>query len=252
MKKVWLFSLTALPLWELIRQGFRVSPILMPSLRNIFLALIRDLGTGLLFRQIGLSFALILSALVLALILGIVGIGFSIRFSWIDQFLDFLTSLLHPLPGIVLLPIIILWFGIGPTAVIAMIVHSVVWPLYTNLKAGYRSLSPVWTMVAHNYHIRGTQYLAQIVLPGSTMYLLTGLRVGWARGWRALLSAEMIFGAAWGSGGLGWYIHNQRVFMDSEGLYSGILVIMILGFLVEQVIFQWIEHHTVKKWGMVQ
>lgn len=250
MIQIGIISLLMFPLWELIRLIFGVSPILMPPVLAILQALVRDLSSGLLLSQIGLSFALIGGALLIAILLGLVGLGLSIHVKWIDRYLDVLTSLMHPLPGIVLLPIIILWFGIGPLAVVAMIVHSVFWPLYTNMKAGYRSITPVWTMVAHNYQIRGIGYLLKVVLPGSTMYLLTGIRVAWSRGWRALLSAEMVFGAAWGRGGLGWYIQNQRVFMDSAGLYSGILVIMLLGWLVEQGVFQWIEDKTLKTWGI--
>jgi NitT/TauT family transport system permease protein len=80
--------------------------------------------------------------------------------------------------------------------------------------------------------------------------LLAGLKSGWARGWGAAISAEMIFGASGGIGGIGWYIFNKRVFMDTAGVYAGLLIIIAVGIFVEDFVFGKIEKNTINKWGV--
>ncbi len=63
----------------------------------------------------------------------------------------------------------------------------------------------------------------------------TGVHIGWARGWRGLISAEMIFGSISQIGGLGWYMYQRRAFMDTAGMYAGIIFVMLIGLIVEGV-----------------
>jgi NitT/TauT family transport system permease protein len=246
----WLLILLGLPLWELIRRVTGVSSALMPSVAEILSAFRDGLITGMLPYQIAVSCAVILSGAATALVLAVGSILAASASRTIDSALNNLGALMHPLPGIVLLPVIVLWFGIGFSAVLVVIVHSVFWPVLTNLRAGYRSIPPTWRMVARNYRITGIRYIATVALPATAPYLLAGLRIAWARAWRALISAEMLFGAVAAGGGLGWYIHSRRVFMDSAGLFAGILVVMCIGTLVENLFFSLLEKSTVRRWGM--
>ena len=75
------------------------------------------------------------------------------------------------------------------------------------------------------------------------------MKIGWARAWRALISAEMVFGAVGSKGGIGWYLLNQRTFMDTSGLFAGIILVILIGIFVEDVVFGAIESRTLKKWG---
>ncbi len=246
----WVLVLTALPLWELLRRLADVSPLLMPPLREILLALLRAAWSGELLGQVAVSLAVILTGAGLALLLAFLAVLAAGSSKVVEAAIEILGSLLHPLPGIVLLPVIVLWFGIGPAAVLVVIIHSVFWPVLTNLQAGYRSIPPTWSMVAQNYRVTGAGYLFRIALPATSPYLLAGLRIAWARAWRALISAEMLFGAVAAAGGLGWFVHSRRVFMDTPGLFAGILTVMCVGSLVESVFFTTLEARTVRRWGM--
>ena len=161
-----------------------------------------------------------------------------------------LVSIAHPLPGIALLPLIILWFGAGEISIIFIIVHSVVWPLVLNLLAGFKAIPKIYKQVGNNYGLNSLKIIRYIMLPASLPYFLTGMRISWARAWRALISAEMIFGAAGGKGGLGWFIFKNRVFMDTTGIFAGLIIIVVIGMLVEDLIFEKLEKVTIKKWGM--
>ncbi|MFP4426996.1 MAG: ABC transporter permease [Spirochaetaceae bacterium] len=246
----WAVVLAALPAWELLRTLAGVSPLLMPPLIEILGTLLENALSGLLLQQIGVSLLMILAGGVAALLLSLLALLLAGAFPVAEGAIRIVGSLLHPLPGIALLPVIVLWFGIGPVAVFVVILHSVFWPVLTNLQAGYRSIPGTWTMVAENYQISGAAYLFRIALPATSPYLLAGLRIAWARAWRALISAEMLFGAVAATGGLGWFIHGRRVFMDSAGLFAGILAVMFVGSVVERVVFTSVERRTVRRWGM--
>ena len=80
-------------------------------------------------------------------------------------------------------------------------------------------------------------------------YILSGLKVAWARAWRGLLSAEMIFGIA-SSPGLGLYINQMRTSLNTAEMYATLLVIILIGVIVQYGLLEPIENHTAGKWGM--
>ncbi|POR02015.1 hypothetical protein AU468_07105 [Alkalispirochaeta sphaeroplastigenens] len=246
----WAVVLAALPLWEVLRRLGGVSPLLMPPLREIAVALLEALRGGALAEQVLTSLGFILAGAAIALVLALTAVLLSASLRSVAVIMRILGALLHPLPGIVLLPVIVLWAGIGPAAVLVVIVHSVFWPVLTNLQAGYSAIPLTWRLVARNYRLGGLGYLVRIALPATAPYLLAGLRIAWARAWRALISAEMLFGSVSGSGGLGWFIHSRRVFMDTAGLFAGIVTVMAVGSLVETVVFRVAEDRTIRRWGM--
>jgi len=245
-----LLLLLFIPGWELFRVLAEVSPVLMPPLVDIGRALVEGVWTGRLVSQTLYSLGLILLGGFIALLLALGAIFLALRSDVARKVVDHLGSIFHPLPGIALLPLIILWFGIGPSAILAVIVHSVLWPLVTNLQSGIRSVPEVWRMSAANYGVRGWRYLWLVLLPASAPAAMAGMRIAWARAWRALLSAEMLFGAAGAGGGLGWFIATRRSFMDTPGLFAGIIVISAIGVGVENYLFRTIETRTLVRWGM--
>lgn len=67
------------------------------------------------------------------------------------------------------------------------------------------------------------------------------MKIGWSRAWRAVISAEMIFGTIGSGGGLGWFIYNKRIFMDTPGMYGGVIILMLIGLIVENLFFRTVE-----------
>lgn len=98
--------------------------------------------------------------------------------------------------------------------------------------------------------MKGIPLVRSILLPGAFPYILTGLRVGWARAWQASVAAEMVFGASGGEGGLGWFIYKKRFFMEIPSVFGGMIIIILIGLLVERLCFEEIELRTVRRWGM--
>jgi len=156
----------------------------------------------------------------------------------------------NPLPGIALLPIVMMWFGVNNGAMLFLIVHGVLWPLLENLLTGFRSVSPLYRDFARNIGVSSVHFVFDILLFAIMPYFLSGIRIGWGRAWRALISAEMVFGMIGTLGGLGFYIYTNRAYANITNVLAGVLIIVIIGIAMEQL-FKVLERCTIKKWGML-
>ncbi|WP_291632637.1 ABC transporter permease [Clostridium sp.] len=244
------WSIILIIIWQIIYETGKFSPLIFPSVFAIVNSLCKSIASGEIISGTIYSLELILKGLSLGLISAVILSSLAILFKPFSGLVDTLVSIAHPLPGIALLPLIILWFGAGEISIIFIIVHSVVWPLALNLLTGFKSIPKIYKQVGNNYGLNSFEIIRHIMLPASLPYFLTGMRISWARAWRALISAEMIFGAAGGKGGLGWFIFKNRVFMDTTGIFAGLIVIVLIGMIVEDMIFDKVEKVTIKKWGM--
>ena len=243
-----LWLILILGLWQLLALSGVFPQLLLPKLQDIFRSLYRSFGNGQLLQQTGFSLFLILAGLAGGALLAVILLTAGTVSKVVASFADFLVTFLHPLPGIALLPLVILWFGTGTAAVFIVILHSVVWPVFTSILSGYRALPEQWRLIADNYRMNTWSRLVHVTIPGILPAVYAGLRIGWARAWRALISAEMVFGAIGQTGGLGWYIFNKRVFMDTPGLFGGLFVVVLIGILAENLLFLRLEERTIQRW----
>ncbi len=164
--------------------------------------------------------------------------------------LSTLTAMFNPLPAIALLPLGLLWFGLGVPSLIFVIIHSVLWAVALNTHTGFLSVSETQRMAGMNYGLRGVRYVMKILIPAALPSILTGLKIGWAFAWRTLIAAELVFGVSSSSGGLGWFIFENRNLLETANVFAGLTTVIIIGLVVESVVFRTIEIHTVRKWGM--
>ena len=141
--------------------------------------------------------------------------------------------------------------GANDMAILVLLVHSVVWPMSRSIIDGFRTTPKIYIESGKNIGLGQLRLILGIYVPASFASVLSGIRVGWARAWRGLISAEMIFGAAQ-SAGIGVFINNARtVWIDYPGVYAAILLIILVGVIVEYGIFRIIEKNTVRKWGLI-
>lgn len=236
IKGFWIVLLIGL--WEVIPMMGLISPLVLPRFSKVAFALLTGLIEGDLLIQLLQSIGLILAGLMAGSLIGLAFSYFSHFHAMVDGLMDVLSSIFHPLPGIALLPVIVLWFGIGFDAVFMVILHAVIWSFYLNMRLGYGSIDPSLIEAARNNGASNLQLYRHVLLPGAKEAMITGMKIGWSRGWRSLISAEMIFGAISSIGGIGWFMFERRAFGDTVGTYSGILVVAIVGILVEQLIFR--------------
>ncbi len=245
-----LFILGAMLCWELLARTQWFPPLLFPRLSYVLQTLIADVASGEILGRLYFSLYLIAIGLGLAIATAAAAAVLALCSPIVSDWVQAVMAILHPLPGISVLPIIILWLGTGPQSIIAVIWFSSVWPLIANLHTGLRSVPTTQIEVGQNLGFKGVGLIARVLLPGAFPHILTGLRVSWARAWQASVAAEMVFGASGGEGGLGWFIYKKRFFMEIASVFGGIIVIIIVGLIVERLFFEWIEASTVRRWGM--
>jgi NitT/TauT family transport system permease protein len=186
------------------------------------------------------------TGVVLAFILTVLAITTRIG----TDFLETMTAMFNPLPAIALLPLALIWFGLGIGSLVFVLVHSVLWAVALNTHAGFRGVSQTLRMVGRNYGLSGLKLVLKILIPAAFPSILAGLKIGWAFAWRTLIAAELVFGVASGKGGLGWYIFESKNQLDIPEVFAGLLTIIMIGLLVENVVFRTIEIRTVRRWGM--
>jgi NitT/TauT family transport system permease protein len=219
------FSETVGTLWKLVVSG----EILLKAWASI-----KVLIQGYL---VGIALALALTVLAVTTRIG-------------NDLLETLTAMFNPLPAIALLPLALIWFGLGTPSLVFVLVHAVLWPVALNTHSGFLAVSNTLRMVGRNYGLRGLPYVARILVPAAFPSILSGLKIGWAFAWRTLIAAELVFGATSGSGGLGWFIYENKNLLDIPAVFSGLFTVILIGLLVEGLIFRKLEQHTVRKWGM--
>lgn len=238
--------------WEALARADVFSPTVFPSMLSIFRSFLNGLTDGVLIDRTVFSLVLILKGLLLSLLLAVILSALAIMSREMENLVDVLNTILHPLPGLALLPIAILWFGIGEVSILFIIIHSVLWPMVVNFMTGFKAIPAVHMELGRTFGLKGWHLLLEIMLPSSLPYILSGIKIGWARAWRSAIAVEMVFGAAAGTiGGLGWHIYMTRYMFDISGTFAALLAIIIVGILVEELFFKAIENATVRKWGMV-
>ncbi len=236
-------------IWELYARYVQ-SPLLFPSFQATVEAFWDSLKSGVLLDRTFTSLQVLLMGYGLGLALAalLTTVAVSTRIG--TDLLSTLTSMFNPLPAIALLPLALLWFGIGMKSLVFVIIHSVLWAVALNTHSGFSSVSPTLRMAGQNCGLRGLSYVAYLLIPAAFPSILTGLKIGWAFAWRTLIAAELVFGASSRSGGLGWFIFENRNQLETAYVFAGLFTVILIGLFVESVIFRGIENATVRRWGM--
>lgn len=224
--------------------------LLLPTFTQAATAFIEDIRNGELPAKIAISMSTLVKGYLIgtALALALSALAVSTRLG--RDLLSTLTSMLNPLPAIALLPLALLWFGLGTQSLIFVLIHSVLWPMALNTYSGFLGVSETLRMTGRNYGLKGLRYVWHILIPAALPSILSGLKIGWAFAWRTLIAAELVFGASSGQGGLGWYIFQNRNELYTDRVFAGLASVIIIGLLVETLIFATIERVTIKRWGM--
>lgn len=196
------------------------------------------------------SLRLLLQGYALGLVLALLFTAFAMMTRVGNDLLETLTSMFNPLPAIALLPLTLIWFGLGDKSIIFVLVHSVLWAVALNTHSGFKSVSTTLRMVGRNCGLKGIGFVTKILIPAAFPSILTGLKIGWAFAWRTLIAAELVFGATSGKGGLGWFIYEAKNQLEIPAVFAGLFTVILIGLLVENLIFRNIERVTVKRWGM--
>lgn len=246
-----IFIVSVLILWQVL-YTLKIWPeILFPSLGDIGKAFVtafteRELGTMVLH-----SLSLIIKGLIVGIALALVFSSRSVISETFYTIYNMIVSMCDLIPGIALIPVAILWIGVGDGAIIFMVIHAVVWPMSRSIIDGFNAVPELYLEVGRNIGLSPVKLIFGVFLPAALPRIFSGIKVGWARAWRGLISAEMIFGGG-GALGIGYFIQDRRTNTDIAGVFAAIIVIVIIGMVVEYGIFRNIDNKTFRKWGMTR
>ncbi|TWI33914.1 ABC transporter permease [Paracoccus sulfuroxidans] len=226
------------------------NPMIFPTLTDTLGALWANIVNGTIPTRLIATLKVLVVGYVIGVILATIFTTIAVSSRIGTDLLSTLTAMFNPLPAIALLPLALLWFGLGTPSLVFVIVNSVLWAVALNMHTGFLTVSDTMRMAGQTFGLRGMRYVVQLLIPAAFPAILAGLKIGWAFAWRTLIAAELVFGVSSGQGGLGWFIFENRNLLDTPAVFAGLLTVMSVGLFVEGVIFRFIENRTVRKWGM--
>ncbi|MDE2006622.1 MAG: ABC transporter permease [Rhodospirillales bacterium] len=223
--------------------------VLLPGIPHILATGWRMAADGRLLHDAAATLWRVVAGFVLALALGLpLGAGMA-RFRWMERFFLPLVNALMPIPSFALVPLFILWSGIGDRTTILVVFYAATFPVLFNTYTGVRAVNPLWLRAAAAMGAGEGALFAKVILPGAAPFIIAALRQGFLRAWIAVIGAEMIAAANWG---LGWVIFDAQQFLQTGEMMVAIVMIGLIGFAFERLLFGPIERATVMRWGMVR
>ena len=248
LRKTVLLAVLAL-LWELAAR-WQDNDLLLPTFLQTARAFAEGIASGELVEKIQVSLAVLVQGYVAGIALAFVLTALAVSTRLGRDLLETLVAMFNPLPAIALLPLAMLWLGLGNASLVFVIVHAVLWPLALGTYAGFQSVPETLRMAGRNYGLGGLRLVLYILVPAALPSILSGLKIGWAFAWRTLIAAELVFCTTSGQGGLGWYIFQNRNELYTDKVFAGLAAVILIGLLIENAVFRPLEHITVKRWGM--
>jgi ABC-type nitrate/sulfonate/bicarbonate transport system permease component len=224
----WLSFLVLVGLWELACRAGLVSPFTLPAPSRVLAALLEMAGSGELARHLGASLARLGLGWALGATLG-VAVGLAIGISSLARSIGLpLVSALFPVPKIALLPLLILWLGIGEASKVATIALGTFFPTVIATASGVDQIPKSLVRMAQSFDLAPRAIVVRVILPGALPGILAGARISASIGLVLLIAAEMI-GAEHGIGAL---VLQAGHLMRSDRLLAGVVLLSVLGLAI--------------------
>jgi sulfonate transport system permease protein len=231
--------LLVLGIWQLAVSVGHASPASLPSPSNVWSTGRHLIADGTLTEALKVScqrvgLGLLLGISIgggLALLSGLSRVG--------ERLIDPVMHMFRTMPVLALLPLFVLWFGIGEKAKVFLIAWAVIFPIYINLYAGVRSVDEKLVTAGRVLGLSRLGLIRHVILPGAWPQFLTGLRLGLGVSWLVLVAAEEINATS----GLGFLITNAQNLLETNVIFVGLIVYSLLG-LATDILVRLIERWT--------
>jgi len=243
---------TVLVVWQIMSVAYNLQQILPPPLavaRTIVNTLTlnyenRWLYGPNIYQHLSASFARAITGFSLAAVLSI-PLGLLVgRFRAVREYVDPVIRSLYPIPGIAWIPLAILWFGLGNTAVVFVVFIAEFFPLYFNTEAGARNINPILVDAARCFGAKRFTLFRRVILPASIPYIITGMRIALGGAWRMIVAGEMLASQS----GIGSVLMESRYQFRATDLMMAMILISVVGYVTERLIVGTLERKTTEKW----
>ena len=241
--------IVAAAIFQIVASSHFFPAVLFPGLPVIARTLWSMSLDGTLVLHVAFTLYRVLFGFVLAILLGLPLGTLMARFRPIERFFMPLVSALMPIPSFALVPLFMLWFGIGNMTTILIVFYAATFPILFNTWSGVRAVNPLWLRAAGVMGATEQALFWKVIIPGASPLIIAGLRQAFLRSWIAVIGAEMLAASDWG---LGWVIFDAQQFLQTDVMMASVAMIGAIGFLFERLVFGSLEQATVARWGMVR
>ena len=239
-------------IWQLVITFTDIESYILPSPSEVAASMQSQWQQGNLqeaiFRSFSRGFQGFLLAIVFATPIGIaLGLNKFLRMVFGPILLG-----LQQLPSVAWVPAAIIWFGLSPTTIFAVILLGAVPSIANGLISGIDQIPPIYLKLSKVLHANKWQSIRHVILPASWTGYLAGLEQGWAFAWRSLMAAELIAVSPALGLGIGQLLDVGRQLGDMSLVLTSIFMIMLIGIVVEKVFFAPVRTKTLNRRGYTQ
>jgi NitT/TauT family transport system permease protein len=237
--------------WQLVVwTGWRPEYVL-PGPREVFSRFFEDLGKGTTWEAIGTTMQRAATGFGLAVLIG-TAIGLAVtRFRVLRSAIGSLITGIQTMPSIAWFPLAMLLFQLSERAILFVVVIGAAPAVANGVISGVDHIPPLWLRAGRVLGARGVSLYHHIVLPSLWPSFLVGLKQGWAFAWRSLMAGELLVIIA-NKPSIGSRLEFERQFADSAGLISVMLIVLILGILVDSLVFGTIDRRIRRRRGLAE
>ena len=228
----WLSPLLLIAVWQVAGATGILPERILPAPQLIAESAVELATSGQLWDALSVSSIRVVQGFVLGAAAGLV-LGVLVGSSRLaDAVVDPPLQMLRALPHLGLIPLFILWFGIGETPKVLLIALGVIFPIYLNTASGLRQVDPKLRDMATVFGFSRWQRLTQVILPSIAPQVLVGVRQSLAIAWLTLIVAEQLNA----TNGIGYLIMNARDYFRIDVIIVGLVVYALLGILTDAVV----------------
>jgi len=241
--------IVAASLYEALARSGTFPQALTPTIPTIAQTLFASLADGTMVLHAAATLYRVLIGFGFAVAIGLPLGVLMARFRPVENFVLPLMSALMPIPSLAWVPVFILWFGLGNTVAVLIVFYAALFPMLLNTWSGVRAVNPIWVRAASAMGANENALFWKVIVPGASPFIISGLRQSFLRSWIAVIGAEMLAGSDWG---LGWVIFDAKEFLDADVMLASLIVIGLIGFATERLVFGSVERATIYRWGMAR
>jgi sulfonate transport system permease protein len=228
----WIVPAIVVLLWEASARIGLIEPQVLPAPSRVFDTAVNLARDGGLFVHLGVSLLRAAAGFVIGGTIGL-ALGVLVGFSRLAQaLLDRSIQMVRAIPFLAMLPLVIVWFGVGEVAKIFLVALAVLFPIYINTMLGIRQIDPKLMELAKVIGLGRSAIVRRIILPGAMPSILTGVRYALAHAWLALVIAETLATTQ----GIGFLAMDAREFLNTNVILLTMIIYAIIGVVADALV----------------
>ena len=240
------FYVGIIAVWQAVALSGLWPENIFPSPFEVAEDLAYSAADGSLFYGIASSMWRLIVGLTIAITGGVIFGIFMARVEVVNQTIGSLVLGLQSIPSVAWVPLGILWFGLTDAGIIFVTAIGAIFAVTINTYTGVKNINPHFVEAARNMGAKGTQLVTNVLIPAAFPYMISGFKQGWAFAWRGVIGAELLFSFL----GLGFLLNVGRQLNDVSQVIAIMLVIMIIGVVIDGVIFKRLDDKVMSRWGL--